>query len=98
LKLEYSQFELLTDKENLSIKSIQNEKLDLQLRIYNRLSPRSINCYKKGMEYKENYKELLKIDEKTVEWWLRVHMIIDHISGMTDSYALETYKMFEGML
>ena len=31
------------------------------------------------------------------EWWLRVHLVIDHISGMTDEFALETYQMMEGI-
>ena len=29
--------------------------------------------------------------------WLRVHLIIDHISGMTDEFALQTYQMLEGI-
>ena len=31
------------------------------------------------------------------ELWLRIHLIIDHISGMTDEFALETYQMLEGI-
>lgn len=31
------------------------------------------------------------------EWWLRVHLLIDHISSMTDAYALQTYQMLEGI-
>lgn len=28
---------------------------------------------------------------------LRVHMIIDHIAGMTDDYALKTYQVCKGI-
>ena len=31
------------------------------------------------------------------EWWLRVHLLIDHISSMTDAFAMETYQMLEGI-
>lgn len=31
------------------------------------------------------------------EWWLRIHLILDHISGMTDEFALETYQMLKGI-
>ena len=31
------------------------------------------------------------------EWWLRAHMVVDHVSGMTDNYALEIYKLYKGV-
>ena len=32
-----------------------------------------------------------------LEWWLRVHLIVDHVSAMTDDFALFEYQMFEGI-
>ena len=31
------------------------------------------------------------------EWWLRAHLIIDHISGMTDDFALEEYQILSAI-
>ncbi|HHV82739.1 MAG TPA: hypothetical protein GXX43_03615 [Tepidanaerobacter syntrophicus] len=31
------------------------------------------------------------------EWWLRTHLIIDHIDEMTDEFALDTYRMLNGI-
>lgn len=60
-----------------------------------------------GKRYIEAYNfelEAIKVNDKNnerdfliKEWWLRAHLIIDHISGMTDEFALETYQMLEGI-
>ena len=96
LRLKRKKFELLTDEN----KSAQGEGIDLQWRIYNRLSNRMIKSYKMQLGEYENSafakKHSLSADD--IEWWLRAHMIIDHISGMTDAYALEMYQMFKGVI
>ena len=96
LKLKRKQFELFTSE----IDSPAGKGLDLQWRIFNRLSPRVVKCYKLALDeatsFPERYSGSLDLDD--IEWWLRVHMVIDHISGMTDRFALETYQMFEGMI
>lgn len=66
---------------------------DYERRLFNRLGSRYIKAYQYAVE---------KIDEADAryddyELWLRIHLIIDHISGMTDEFALETYQMLEGI-
>jgi dGTPase len=62
---------------------------DLQWRLFNKLSRRCIKVYRYQLsQFKDN---------PEIEWWLRIHLIIDYISGMTDDYALEMYQMLEGI-
>lgn len=75
---------------------VKNEKidgLDVERRLYNRIGKRYIMAYTYAIE-KLNFNSF---DFKIREWWLRVHLIIDHISGMTDEFALQTYQMLEGI-
>lgn len=65
---------------------------DIERRLFNRLGKRYVDAYKYAIvefQKAENY--------KIYELWLRIHLIIDHISGMTDEYALETYQALEGI-
>ncbi len=96
LKLRRNQFEWLTDEKQ----SPQDKGIDLQWRIYNRLSPRMIKSYKMQIdEYKSSpFASRYGLSPNDIEWWLRAHMIIDHISGMTDGYALELYKILMGAI
>ena len=66
---------------------INDEKIkgfDFEKRLFHLVGKRYIQAYKHEVS-------------KNKEWWLRAHLIIDHISGMTDEFALETYQMFEGI-
>ncbi len=66
---------------------------DLERRLFNRLGKRYVRTYSKELEKIDS-----KADEYLIqEWWLRAHLIIDHISGMTDEFALQTYQMLEGI-
>lgn len=69
--------------------------LDIEWRIFNRLSKNCVESYKAQLI--ENRTLSSKIGLANVEWWLRVHLIIDHISGMTDDYALRTYQVCKGI-
>jgi dGTPase len=96
LELPRASFCKLLDENNPPVK----EGLDLEWRVFNQLSPKALKCYKywssagNCLFVKEKY----GVCEEVIEWWLRVHLIIDHIAGMTDRFALETYQMFEGMI
>lgn len=85
LKIEYQDFKKMVDYDVI-------KGYDLERRLLNRIGKRYIKAYQfaVGKLQKDN-------DFKTYEWWLRVHMIIDHISGMTDGFALKTYQMLEGI-
>lgn len=68
------------------------EGRDYERRLFNRLGSRYVKAYQYAVE------KLDKEDNYCVyELWLRIHLIIDHISGMTDEFALETYQMLEGI-
>ena len=69
------------------------EGRDLEKRLFHFIGKRYLDAYKNGVKkYNKNDRDYF-----INEWWLRVHLIIDHISGMTDEFALETYQMFEGI-
>lgn len=71
----------------------KTDNTDTERRLYNRLGKRYILAYKYAVE------KLNKKDHGYAirEWWLRVHLLIDHVSGMTDEFALGTYQMLEGI-
>lgn len=96
LKMTKAKFTLLTNEQN----SPANAGIDLQWRLYNRLSVRMIKSYKYQLEEHERnaFAKAHSLGENDIEWWLRVHLIIDHISGMTDAYALEMYQMLSGVI
>lgn len=85
LKMPYSEFKKIVDDE-------ANE-FPLESRLYHRI----------GHRYAKRYKiDLSKLDVNDEhyaahEWWYRAHMIIDHVSGMTDEYALTTYQILYGI-
>jgi dGTPase len=59
-------------------------------RLYQRLSTKHKEAYLKSIsDLKDNSDEL--------EWYYRVRLIFDHISGMTDDYALQEYHLFEAI-
>lgn len=84
LKLEYRDFRRLLNGGR--------KGLAVEQRLYNRIGSRCVDAYKYALEELEGDPAFA---EK--EWWLRVHLLIDHISSMTDAYALETYQMLEGI-
>ncbi|MGF0032218.1 hypothetical protein ACQRBN_04540 [Bariatricus sp. SGI.154] len=90
LKLTYKEFKEFTENS----KEITGKNLDLEYRIFNRLSPTCVNSYKQQLQ---ELKQYFDIPHETLEWWLRVHLIIDHISGMTDDYALKTFQVCKGI-
>ena len=86
LKMAYKDFEKLINNENI-------KGFDLERRLIHFIGKRYIKAYKYAMEKNKDREENFLVKE----WWLRAHLIIDHISGMTDEYALQTYQMLEGI-
>ena len=84
LKLPYADFARLIRGER--------KGMAVEVRLYNRIDSRCVEAYRYGVD---DLKDDPDFAEK--EWWLRVHLLIDHISSMTDAYALETYQMLEGI-
>lgn len=96
LLLEENEFKAFVEKGVPP--KVDNKNFDLEWRIYNRLSKRLIKNYKYQCEHCKDYSIAKNLSLPDLEWWLRVHLIVDHISGMTDAFALETYQMFEGII
>ncbi len=72
-------------------KLLQDEKIEcfIAMRLIRRLSPKQIVAYKKDVA------KLDKEDNESfeiLEWYYRVRLVIDYISGMTDDFALHEYK------
>ena len=88
LSLPHEVFNKLVDGEK-----IENIDVDVERRLFNRLGQRYVIAYKYSVGdliYEQH-------DYSIKEWWLRVHLLLDHVSGMTDEFALETYQMLEGI-
>lgn len=63
--------------------------LDIEWRLFNRLPPKHVEAYK------DQLKEFKRKDFP--EWYFRAHLIVDYISGMTDTFALEQYQLLSGI-
>ena len=68
----------------------------VESRLYNRIGGRCVDAYNEAMKEVKS-RGLSDQQLRQEEWWLRVHLLIDHISSMTDAFALETYQMLEGI-
>jgi len=73
-------------------KLLADEKIDcfISMRLIKRISPKQI------VAYKNDVKKLDKKDKEQytiLEWYYRVRLLIDYISGMTDDFALEEYRV-----
>lgn len=83
LGLSYDEFRALIEN---------NSQKALELRLFHRLGKRYVKRYNIDMEDLES-DENFEVKER----WLRTHLIVDHISGMTDEFALSTYQMLRGI-
>ena len=93
LELDYEQFLWLVDPDEAENRGGHMPRLDVERRLYNRFGKGCVAAYRQAVE---------KLDESepsfaAKEWWLRVHLLVDHISSMTDAHALESYQMLEGI-
>ena len=86
LELSSSDFEKLIEDKNI--------KCFIAMRLIKRLSSKQIVAYKndvKGLD--KDAKEEFKIQE----WYFRVRLLIDYISGMTDDFALNEYQLLSAI-
>lgn len=75
---------------------LEDKKIEcfISVRLIKRISSKQIVAYKqdvKKLDKKETQKYTI------LEWYHRVRLIIDYISGMTDDYALEEYRVLSGL-
>ena len=103
LSLTKEEFLLLVMKDN---KNIRKRGLDIERRLFNRLPSKHINAYKTALlglplnhpDYSEDKisAKLKSVDAET-EWKLRIHLVVDFVSGMTDQFAMEIFQMLKGI-
>lgn len=103
LSLSKENFAFLVSKDN---KNIRKNDLDIQRRLFNRLPSKHLNAYKTSLlELPTNHADysddkvlakLRRMDERN-ELMLRVHLIVDFVSGMTDPFAMDMYQMLKGI-
>ena len=90
----YEKMLLLPYNKFLSLVNHQEtDNVEVERRLFNRIGARYVAAYKYAVEEYPSTSS----DFPVYEWWLRTHMLIDHISGMTDEFALETYQMLKGI-
>ena len=91
--LELSQSDFSAFVEGKKVDGLAYEK-----HLFNRLSKRCVRSYQNQLkEWLNNPQAVETYGRDVLEWWLRVHLIVDHISGMTDNFALFEYQMLEGI-
>ena len=66
--------------------------LELQRRLCHRLSRRHLEAYRRATA--EADAEFVAPDEQ--EWYYRVRLLIDYVSGMTDTYVQAEYRLLRG--
>ena len=64
-----------------------------ELRLCHRISRRHIEAYQRAL--REEGSEFASVDE--LEWYYRVRLLLDYISGMTDTYILEEFRLLCGI-
>jgi dGTPase len=70
-------------------KVLKGANLDLEWRLFNRLPGKHMRAYQD---------QLNSLDRTLFpEWYLRAHLIVDYISGMTDHYALAQFQLLSGI-
>lgn len=62
-------------------------------RLYHRLSARHLKAYRLAVATRD----ARFTDEGEQEWYYRVRLLLDYVSGMTDTYVLEEYRLLSGI-
>ena len=87
---------LLELETNDFVKLLEDDKIDcfISKRLIKRVSSKQIVAYKNDINQlnKQNIEEF-----NILEFYYRVRLIIDYISGMTDDFALEEYKVLSAI-
>jgi dGTPase len=62
-------------------------------RLLHRLSARHLKAYRLAVASRDPRFE----KESEQEWYYRVRLLLDYVSGMTDTYALEEFRLLSGI-
>lgn len=103
IKLPKELFLYLVLKEN---KSIREYKLHIERRLFNRLPGKHVKSYITaiaGLPYNDNdfnndlFLEKFNTIPHHEELSLRMHLIVDFVSGMTDQFSMDMYQLLKGI-
>lgn len=96
----FGQLLTLTKEEFLQLLdskiNIKKEKLEVESRLCHLLGEKYVTSYRNQLWEWGEPKGNGEVNEH-IEWWLRAHLIVDHIAGMTDEYALKMYQLCKGI-
>jgi dGTPase len=93
LELDITKFALLLQADS-DVNILSGKKLDIEWRLFNRLANKQVEAYKAAVDLiKSNEPE----DFTEKEWFYRCHLIVDYVAGMTDNFALESYRILNGI-
>lgn len=81
----------LPESEFTSLGRRQDAEGLLLRRLYHRLPPRHLAAYQRDSQH-----ALLFEQAPEREWYFRVRLLLDFVSGMTDTYVLEEYRLLCG--
>ncbi|WP_445401493.1 dGTPase [Zobellella sp. An-6] len=81
----------LSAAEFTSLDSRQDANGLVLRRLYHRLPPRHLAAYRRDSQGAAYFE-----DEREREWYFRVRLLLDFVSGMTDTYVLEEYRLLCG--
>ena len=102
LKLPKEKFLFLVYKDN---KSIRENNLHIERRLFNRLPGKHLKAYQTaitGEPYNDDWtSKSVRSKVKKVaiekELSLRLHLLIDFVSGMTDQFSMDMYQLLKGI-
>lgn len=72
----------------------QHYRYQRAIRLCHRLSRRHVKAYLSATEVYDSFFQR----ESEQEWYFRVRLLLDFISGMTDTYVLEEYRILNGLV
>lgn len=81
----------LPESEFTSLERRQDAQGLLLRRLYHRLPPRHLAAYHRDRQQAPLFEQA---SER--EWYFRVRLLLDFVSGMTDTYVLEEYRLLCG--
>lgn len=73
----------------MNSKDEDSKSISVETSLYLKLAPKFIKVYEHDIKDTKTI-----VDPKIREWILRAHLIVDHVSGMTDKFALSTFRLF----
>ena len=91
MRINKNQFRDLHESQKIPSKRY-GKGLDLHWRLFNRLPEKHLRAYEFRLDELEG-----NGSEELNEWHSRIHLILDHLSGMTDKFALDQYQLLKGI-